>query len=233
LPVSKTIVMSCAGSGSRLGLGCTKALVKVCGEPLIHWNLAMLKNYEDVVCVVGFQAEEVIATVCAVRSDVTFVFNHDFATTGTAASLAMGSRWKTGSIVSLDGDLLVHPTDFAGFVEASEPTIGICEPLSADPVFVDCYQNDEGLWAKQFSRTVFGTGAYEWTGLVNISASRIQASDARGDAKHHVYEMMEREMPMKAKLVRCREIDTPEDHREAEAWLRPIQGQWEMVHGKA
>jgi len=76
--------------GRRLGLGSTKALVSVHGEPLIAWHLRMLRHVRDVVVVVGYQAESVIDAVRAIRNDVIFAFNHDYATTGTAASLARG-----------------------------------------------------------------------------------------------------------------------------------------------
>ena len=41
MSVSKTIVISCAGMGTRLGIGSTKALIDIDGKPLIITNLAM------------------------------------------------------------------------------------------------------------------------------------------------------------------------------------------------
>ena len=75
---SKTAVLNCAGLGSRLGLGRTKALLYLEGRPLIHWQLDLLKEVKDVRIVIGFEAQEVINTVLAIRSDVLFVFNHDY-----------------------------------------------------------------------------------------------------------------------------------------------------------
>ena len=37
-----TIVICCAGMGTRLGIGTTKALVNVCNKPLIIRQLEML-----------------------------------------------------------------------------------------------------------------------------------------------------------------------------------------------
>ena len=76
--------MNCAGEGRRLGLGSTKALVSVHGEPLIAWHLRMLRHVRDVVVVVGYQSEAVVEAVRKLRRDVIFAFNHDYATTGTA-----------------------------------------------------------------------------------------------------------------------------------------------------
>ncbi len=63
MSVSKTIVISCAGMGTRLGIGTTKALVSVDGKPLIIRQLELLGDYDDIRIVVGYQMEKVIETV--------------------------------------------------------------------------------------------------------------------------------------------------------------------------
>ena len=85
-----TIVISCAGKGTRLGIGTTKALVDIEGKPLILHQLEQLGEYDDIRIVVGYHAEEVIETVKKVRDDIKFVFNHDYETTGTADSFSKG-----------------------------------------------------------------------------------------------------------------------------------------------
>lgn len=44
MSISRTIVISCAGMGNRLGLGTTKALVEVDGKPLIVRRLELLRG---------------------------------------------------------------------------------------------------------------------------------------------------------------------------------------------
>ena len=44
MQVSRTVIISCAGMGNRLGLGTTKALVEVEGKPLIMHHLEKLKD---------------------------------------------------------------------------------------------------------------------------------------------------------------------------------------------
>ena len=45
--ISKTsIIICCAGMGTRLGIGTTKALVDICGKPLIIRLLEQLDEYE-------------------------------------------------------------------------------------------------------------------------------------------------------------------------------------------
>ena len=46
MTVSKTVIISCAGMGKRLGLGTSKCLVDVAGESLIMRNLKMLDDVD-------------------------------------------------------------------------------------------------------------------------------------------------------------------------------------------
>lgn len=211
MSISKTVVMNCAGVGSRLGLGITKALIGIEGKPLISWQLEMLEKIEDIRVVVGFQADQVIEQVLAVRPDVTFVFNHDYLTTGTGASLSLGARHAKGMVVSLDGDLLVHPEDFKLFLESNDECIGYCEPTTEDPVLVNVLQGEKGEYITNFSRS---QGNYEWSGLVQVDASKLFSG--RG----HVYQILEKYNPIKAVSIRCQEIDTPSDYDAALRWVR-------------
>ena len=65
-----TIIISCAGMGTRLGIGSTKALVNINGKPLIIHQLEQLKEYDDIRIVVGYQAEKVINLVKNFRTDI-------------------------------------------------------------------------------------------------------------------------------------------------------------------
>ena len=56
-----TVIICCAGMGTRLGIGTTKALVDIAGEPLIIRELKLLREFDDIRVVVGFDAERVIS----------------------------------------------------------------------------------------------------------------------------------------------------------------------------
>ena len=73
-----TVVINCAGMGTRLGLGSPKTLLDICGKPLIIWQLDLLKNVKDIRIVVGYEAEKVIDVVTQFRKDIMFVFNYDY-----------------------------------------------------------------------------------------------------------------------------------------------------------
>ena len=83
---SKSVVISCAGIGSRLGLGLTKALVQINGGSLISWQLKLFKEVEDLRLVIGFQGAEIIEEVRKYREDVVFCYNHRYFETKTGAS---------------------------------------------------------------------------------------------------------------------------------------------------
>lgn len=215
------VVINCAGEGRRLGLGTTKVLVSVLDEPIISWHLRMLEKVDDVVVVVGFQSTDVIDAVRAIRRDVVIAFNHDYASTGTAASLAIGARGAKGDVISLDGDLLVHPEDFALFLRSPSPCLGVTEPITDNPVFVTTREEEGGTIATAFRRTAPGL---EWTGLVRVPAAAIAQAHASHRAQHHVYEMLEPFLPIPALPIRVREIDTADDYERAVTWFASIVG---------
>lgn len=82
-----TVIICCAGMGTRLGIGTTKALVDVGGEPLIIRQLKLLDAFDDIRVVVGFDAERVINVVKEYRKDIMFVCNYEYEHNGPADSL--------------------------------------------------------------------------------------------------------------------------------------------------
>ncbi len=211
MSASKTIVISCAGMGTRLGMGYPKALVDVAGKPLLVRQLELLKDYDDVRVVIGYQYEKVIEMVNAVRRDVTFVFNHEYKTTGTGASFLKGTAYGRDMVVALDGDLLVHPEDLKRVLESEEECIGGTTPTTDNPVLMSTEMTPEGLVVTEFSRD---KGEYEWTGLAQVKTSRL------GTTQGHVYYLLEPLLPLKMEKIRTKEIDTMEDYRNAVAWVR-------------
>ncbi len=201
-----TIVISCAGMGTRLGIGTTKALVDVAGKPLIIHQLEQLNEYDDIRIVVGYQAEKVIEVVKEYREDVTFAFNYDYKTTGTAASFSKGIVGARKYSVAFDGDLLVNPEDLHRFLEFDGEVIGGCEPTTDNPVLMTI---DNGK-VIEFSRE---HGQLEWTGLAKMLTNRLMYGEK------HVYMMFEPLMPIEVMKIRTKEIDTQNDYENAVKWV--------------
>lgn len=202
-----TIIISCAGMGSRLGAGCTKALIDICGKPLIIRQLEMLADCDDIRVIVGYQAEQVMETVRTIRDDVTFLYNPDYKTTGTAASFSKGLADSREYAVALDGDLLVNPDDLKSFLEYGGECIGGCTPTTDNPVLMELNNEHQVI---EFSRE---HGQLEWTGLAKIKSRRLTPGIK------HVYMMLEPLMPIDVLKIRTKEIDTEHDYENALKWF--------------
>ncbi len=204
---NKTVIISCAGVGKRLGRGVPKAIVSVCGESLIARTLKLLSEVEDVRVVVGYQAEKVIDEVLKYRRDVTFVFNHNYLNTGTGSSVLLASKYARDYIVTIDGDLIVHPEDMQKIINCKDEFVGVTGIASEDAVLTEVNDGDVVKFAR-------GEGQYEWTGVMQIRTEHISPTDG------HTYKILEPLLPMKMLKIRTREIDTENDYIAASKWVR-------------
>lgn len=209
--ISRTVIISCAGRGSRLGLGSTKALVEVEGKPLIVRHLEMLDKENDIRVVVGYQAEEVIKTVRQYREDVLFVFNHNYRNTGTGASVALASRYANEYILSLDGDLIVHPDDMLKILGCEHEFVGGGEPTTDEPWMLQTYEEGGREFVSDFSKNF---GNYEWNGITQIKSKKML------NGTGHVFQMIEQYLPIPFLKLRTKEIDTINDYERAIEWVK-------------
>lgn len=211
MAVSRTVVISCAGMGNRLGLGTTKALVEIDGKPLIVRHLENLINEKDIRVVVGYQAEKVINVVTKYRKDVVFVFNHNYRETGTGASVALAARYANEYILSLDGDLLIHPEDMKKILECDFEFVSGGVPETDDPWMLQTYEEAGQKYVSAFSKNL---GDYEWNGITQMKSSKMM------NGTGHVFQLIEPYLPVSFMELRTREIDTVNDYERAVAWVR-------------
>ena len=208
---SRTIIISCAGMGNRLGLGTTKALVEVDGKPLIIRHLEYLKEESDIRVVVGYQAQKVIETVTAYRKDVLFVFNHDFRNTGTGSSVVLASKYANEYILSLDVDMLIHPEDMEKILSCNHEFVGGNPIESDDPWMLQTFEQDGKEMVSAFSRCM---GNYEWNGITQMLSAKMLKGNG------HVFHLIEPYLPVEFMELRTREIDTINDYERATKWVR-------------
>lgn len=209
--ISRTVIISCAGMGNRLGLGSTKALVEVDGKPLIARHLEMLEDETDIRVVVGYQAENVIEVVRKYRDDVLFVFNHNYRTTGTGASVALAARYANQYILSLDGDLLIHPEDMRKILDCDYEFVSGGVPDSDDPWMLQTYEENGREFVSAFSKNY---GNYEWNGVTQIQSQKMLSGTG------HVFQLVEPYLPLPFMELRTREIDTINDYERAVEWVK-------------
>ncbi len=213
----KSVILSCAGIGSRLGLGVTKSLLKINDITLIAHHLHNFKDQEDLRVVVGYQSQSVIEAALAVRKDVTFVFNHDYFQTKTGTSLYLGAQFANDVVLAWDGDFIAHPNDVRDILARSDEFLGYIDPVSSDPVFV--VLDDEGQVCK-FSDN---EGEFEWSGPAQVKSGKLSESDG------HVYQILEGFLPLKAAKIRGTDIDTNEDYDRAKI----LFNDWNYGNAKA
>ena len=210
MQAAKSVVISCAGIGSRLGLGTTKALINIHGKSLIRWQLELFQDVEDIRVVVGFEAQDVIEEVRRYRPDAVFVFNHNYFETKTGASYHLGARDGNEYALEYDGDLLVHPDDMKKLQEMQGEWIAYADKMSDDAIFVRVNAHGEVL---SFSRA---SGDYEWTGPCCLKRERVAYTSG------HVYNQLEPYLPLPGIKIRACDIDTYGDYERAlkfvESW---------------
>ena len=211
MQVSRTVIISCAGMGNRLGLGTTKALVEVEGKPLIMHHLEKLKDESDIRVVVGYQAEKVINVVRKYRKDVVFVFNHNYRETGTGASVALAAQYANEYILSLDGDLIIHPDDMKKILECDHEFVSGGIPDTDEPWMLQTYKDDGKEFVSAFSKNI---GNYEWNGITQMKSAKIK------NGQGHVFQLIEPYLPIPFLELRTREIDTVNDYERAVEWVR-------------
>lgn len=199
----KSIVLSCAGIGSRLGLGQSKALIELHGKKLIEIQLESFKDFNDIRIVVGFQSNDIINTVLKIRKNVIFVYNHDYFHTKTGASYYLGARYANEYSIAWDGDLLVHPEDVEKCLNYDGEYVGCSSIVSDNPVYV---QTNDGDKAIGFS---YDSGKLEWSGPACLKSSKVKYVTT------NVFNQLEEWLPITILKIRARDIDTYEDYRHA------------------
>lgn len=205
-PESTTVIICAAGMGTRLGIGTTKALVDIDGIPLIIRQLELLKNFNDIRIVVGFQAERLINVVKEYRNDIMFVFNYQYENNGVADSLRRGLFLAQDYVISLDGDILINPEDFMKFVAADYECLGISSIATSEPVRAVVR---DGV----VQRLSKNEGNMQWPGIVKVKRERLNGNSP------HVYDVVNEFLPLPAVFMRTREIDTQEDYELTLDWF--------------
>ena len=209
-PEQTTVIICAAGMGTRLGIGTTKALVDIGGTPLILRQLELLTEFDDIRIVVGFQADRLIHTVKEYRKDIMFVFNYQYDITGVADSLRKGMVAAREYILSLDGDILVNPSDFSAFLSGTSEVLGVSDIKTAEPVRATVVDNA----VTHLSKT---KGNMHWPGIVRLKTDKLRSSSP------HVYDVLNDVLPLPAFTLRTREIDTQEDYEQAIDWFEKGQ----------
>ena len=207
--MKKSIVISCAGKGSRLGFQIPKCLVKIDGETIIERQLKQIKNVDEIIVVVGYKEDEVVNFVNSLNYNVKFAYNYDYEKTATGASFEIGANMaKNDFIIALDGDLLVHPEDMKLVLSTDDEFVCGESPTTDNPVFMVLNERGKTI---DFNRE---HGELEWSGLAGIYKKNIKPNE------WYVCDVMKNILPAKTIHIRAKEVDTINDYNEAVRWVK-------------
>ena len=206
-----SVVLSCAGIGSRLGLAKTKALIEIEGTKLIHLQLKAFEEVEDLRVVIGYQARSVVEAVLEKRKDVVFVYNHDYFQTKTGTSFYLGARHANEYCVAWDGDLVVHPNDIPLCINYDGEYVGGSYIISEDAVFLNV---NEDMQVVGFSRE---NGDFEWSGPAKLKRDNIKYISS------NVFNQIEEYLPLPFLNIRAQDVDTYEDYKNAIKFVKSWQ----------
>jgi CTP:molybdopterin cytidylyltransferase MocA len=156
--------------------------------------------------VIGYR-EELIIDHCALHHrDVILVRNPEFRTTNTAQSMHLGAAGMAGKVLFLDGDLVIQEDSLAAFIaEASlhPMLVGIAPTRSEQAVCVEMSPDAAGPTITRFTRD--GGHPYEWANVVAGPADMLTG------ATSFVFERLAGSLPLAAREIDLREVDTPAD----------------------
>ena len=204
---NKTVIISCAGMGTRLKMNVPKATIDIDGKPLLIRTLEMLDDVKDIRIIVGYKADSVINLAKQYRKDLTFIYNHDYINTGTGASVLLGAKNARKYILTIDGDIIIHPEDMKKILQAKKEFVGVCDISTDGPVLTIT----KGKNVIGFSRE---EGGYEWTGVTMLKSDNLPKTTG------HTYQIIEPLLPISYKKIRQKEIDTPHDYENAIKWVK-------------
>lgn len=212
----KNVVIAAAGMGTRLGIGKPKCLVKINNKTLLEYQLDLLKDVENVFIIVGFMEEDIMNFAHQIRRDIIFVRNANFQHTKTLGSFYLAARIINDSAIFMDGDMIIEPNSFVEFLTTAAQTdkmiIAVSKRISDDPVYCDITQDEQGLTIHGFSYDK--KSDYEWANVVSMPANQMKSGNS------HTFEHLQKFLPASAKIIDRFEIDTPEDLRDTEKFLK-------------
>lgn len=197
-------IIAAAGVGRRLGKNLPKCLIEVNERKIIEYQLELLKDFKNIVIIVGFKHLEVIEFVKKIRDDVIFIINSDFASTTTLQSYYLAKEVVSENAIFIDGDMIIEKKSFKDFINICENTyidslIGISRNIFSDPVYVHV----KNEMVTKFTRTE--ESEYEWANLAYINTSILEYLPI------NFFQLLEKHLPTHVKEYTRYEVDTLED----------------------
>jgi choline kinase len=200
--------------GTKLELDMPKCLVQVGGRCAIDYQIESLSGVEQLRVVVGFMEERVMEHARKLRDDIVFVRNPNYAHSPYMQSLYLGTRGFEDDFLVVDGDILIDPVDFTGFLsncDGRNSMLAITDSKSENAVYVKLDVAER----KVLAFTESERSEYEWCGLAYLHGIPVNR-----DADS-LFRELSRYLPLSALRVKCYDLDTPEDLENALVNFKP------------
>ncbi|TWI02885.1 hypothetical protein IP90_01985 [Luteimonas cucumeris] len=131
--------------------------------------------------------------------------------------MALGARGFSSKIVFMDGDLVISPVSFAGFVAqaAREPILVGITPASSDQAVFAATENiGASTRLTQFTRET--RMPFEWANVVSGPPNLMDRIDG------YVFQQLEARLPLPAFALELSEVDTADDLQRAGAFAQGL-----------
>ncbi len=237
-----TAVILVAGIGSRLRPltdDKPKALVPVCGEPLLSRTLRILATHGvgRIVLATGYQAEAVRSAVGGCGMEVRFCHNDRYGTTQNAVSLSLCAAELRGrDFFKLDGDVVFHRDVLARLEDSDSELAAAVDDARRPDAEAMKVTVDSGGRVLAFGKSIPCSGAFgESIGIERVRSDAtpalfdaLAAADASGERDLYYEDVYARLISAKQIAARAvgvgdlpwAEIDTFEDLQHAEEQAR-------------
>ena len=207
-----SVVIACAGLGSRIGAEIPKSLLHIAGKTLIERQLTLITEfYDHVIVVAGYQKKQLIEEIVPFAEKVTIVMNNDYRTSGTALSLGKAVPFCREYTLFMDGDVLISKSSLLEVAQTNFDFIGLSLSSSKFPVSAMVNSN---LLCTQLMHGETNQ-KFEWNGFLRIR-TRLLTHLGNG----HLYPRINSLLPLPGLVLETIEIDYPEDINRAEEWIK-------------
>lgn len=200
-------IILAAGIGSRLGVDLPKILTRVCGKTILEWQLEALHDF-NIRLVVGYRSDLVENHIKQLTNkSLVIIKNNNYATTTVVESALLGCK-DNHQCVFVDGDLIFNKGQINVLRNTPEDCVVIKRKhLSEQPVYA-VVEND---YVVKFTRQ---KTCFEWGCLCKIHPSLLTGKSG------FICDALNPTLPLLACFLNVIEIDTPEDLRRAQQWMK-------------
>ncbi len=124
---------------------------------------------------------------------------------------SLASRYANEYILSLDGDLLIHPDDMKKILQCTQEFVGGGVPETDDPWMLQTFQEQGREYVSLFSKN---DGIWEWNGVTQMKSAKMQ------NGTGHVFQLLQPYLPLPFMKLRTKEVDTINDYERAVMWVK-------------